>query len=1053
MTKRSTSASPKVSKPRLHGIVARERLFARLNSAAAPVVWITAPAGAGKTSLVASYLDGLAATCLWYQLDEGDGDAATFFHFMQRLATQATGARAAGLPTLAAEQMSDVTGFARRWFRALFARLPNPAILTLDNFQDVAHTGFPVLVREALEQIPEGLRVILISVTDPPPALARLVANGIIDVVGPDELRFTREESDAVARSRIVLDAAARAALHERSAGWAAGLVLMIEHVRRSGATALPPRTESEAAVFDYFAGEIFDRLAARDQHALMLAAAPRRVTARLLQAMSGHPDAAQLLEQAHRRHLFLDRRAGAEPTYQFHALFRAFLRARARVLPAAERVEAAERAALLFEVDGDVEEAIVMHLEAADWSSACRLIVQHARHLYEQGRWRTLLDWIGALPEEVHDVQPWLAYWVGACQVFVDPPTAYRMLVSSHDRFESTGDVEGSILACGALTRASLLHPDWSLLDGWIARLEQLLDPEPGAQSDRTLLMGYSRLLYATLARRPQEPRQQRWAERALSLLGSDVDASEAVLAGFSLLTYFTSSGQTGRADDVVRQIEPLLADARVSPVGRAYWTWALANHRLRTGASDQALERMDAALELATNNGLTIAGVIRRHRLAHLLTLGRLDEAHRELQALAQAPRVEPYLEMRAWLAVLRGDLPAARDEAGAALRMATERGRSYYRVVDLLLLALIGAESGDFDAAGHCLFQYREIMRGAPGEAGEYHASLFEAYVALRSGDVSLACVRLRHAFAIGEQQRYRAHWGWSPAMMSRLVTLALEHDIGVPHARELIRMYGLAPASPDPPRWPWPVMVRTLGRFEIQLDGAPLRSAGKAQRKPLELLKVLIAHGERGVPIDRLVDLLWPDPEQGGRNAFESTLHRLRKLLHSDAAVMLTDGNAILDGRVVWNDATALARMLDTLLPASGPPTPIAQLEAGAARVLELYAGPFLAEEPDAPWLVAPRNRLTGRLERFVQRLGDHWQATHEWARAGELYQRAIDLDPLAESFYRARMTCLQAEGRRAEALEVFRRCRQMLSITLGIAPAPETEALYREMLVR
>ena len=46
-----------------------------------------------------------------------------------------------------------------------------------------------------------------------------------------------------------------------------------------------------------------------------------------------------------------------------------------------------------------------------------------------------------------------------------------------------------------------------------------------------------------------------------------------------------------------------------------------------------------------------------------------------------------------------------------------------------------------------------------------------------------------------------------------------------------------------------------------------------------------------------------------------------------------------------------------------------------------------------------------------------------------------------------------MTCLQAEGRRAEALEVFRRCRQMLSITLGIAPAPETEALYREMLVR
>jgi DNA-binding SARP family transcriptional activator len=53
--------------------------------------------------------------------------------------------------------------------------------------------------------------------------------------------------------------------------------------------------------------------------------------------------------------------------------------------------------------------------------------------------------------------------------------------------------------------------------------------------------------------------------------------------------------------------------------------------------------------------------------------------------------------------------------------------------------------------------------------------------------------------------------------------------------------------------------------------------------------------------------------------------------------------------------------------------------------------------------------------------------------------------------LAESFYRRQMICMQAEDRRAEALEVFRRCRQILSVTLGISPAQETESVHRQLL--
>jgi DNA-binding SARP family transcriptional activator len=75
-----------------------------------------------------------------------------------------------------------------------------------------------------------------------------------------------------------------------------------------------------------------------------------------------------------------------------------------------------------------------------------------------------------------------------------------------------------------------------------------------------------------------------------------------------------------------------------------------------------------------------------------------------------------------------------------------------------------------------------------------------------------------------------------------------------------------------------------------------------------------------------------------------------------------------------------------------------------------------------------------------------------EAQQEWRRASELYQRAIELDPLAESFYRRQMVCLHALGLRAEAIEVYRRCRQTLSVTLGVAPTMETENVYRLLRV-
>jgi DNA-binding SARP family transcriptional activator len=211
--------------------------------------------------------------------------------------------------------------------------------------------------------------------------------------------------------------------------------------------------------------------------------------------------------------------------------------------------------------------------------------------------------------------------------------------------------------------------------------------------------------------------------------------------------------------------------------------------------------------------------------------------------------------------------------------------------------------------------------------------------------------------------------------------------------------------------------------------------------------------VIALGASEVAVDKIIDMLWPDPVSGdGQKTFDITVHRLRKLLGCDAAVEVSDRRVSLNCHVVWVDAWVLDRTLESLVPAATAVAPgIDLLEAAAPQVLKLYRGPFLAGDVEARWPIAAQNRITGRFHRFVLRLGDHWEHGGQWTRAAELYQHAIELDPLAESFYCRQMICMQAEGRRAEALEVFRRCRQILSVTLGISPAQETESVHRQLL--
>jgi ATP/maltotriose-dependent transcriptional regulator MalT len=228
----------KLTRPKLYEALPRPRLFALLDEAATrPIVWLSAAPGAGKTTLVASYLEARRRRHLWYQLDSGDADTATFLHYLRIAAQQLAGKTAAALRQFTSEPQQDLARFVRSFFRDLFSALPLPCVLVFDNFHEADTTPVQrAAFAHGLEEVPERIAVFIISRTDPPLEFARLVASGRIARIDETELRCTENEAHSILGSQPV-DRDQLLRIQRESDGWVAALVLLREHLRRRGAT------------------------------------------------------------------------------------------------------------------------------------------------------------------------------------------------------------------------------------------------------------------------------------------------------------------------------------------------------------------------------------------------------------------------------------------------------------------------------------------------------------------------------------------------------------------------------------------------------------------------------------------------------------------------------------------------------------------------------------------------------------------------------------------------------------------------------------------------
>ena len=478
--------------PSRPGIVARPRLMERLNDGVQRrLTLVSAPAGFGKTTLIAEWAAGCGRPVAWLSLDQRDDDSSSFLTYLvAALRTIAPEIGGEALVALQSPQPPPIESILTTIVNQI-SIVPDDFVLVLDDYHVLDSKPDDEALTFLLDHFPPRMHLVIATREDPRLPLARLRARGQLTELRAADLRFTSAEVAEFLTRATGLDLSAEdiQALEARTEGWIAGLQMAAVSLQGLPDVAgfIRSFTGSHRFVLDYLLEEVLDRQPVEVRTFLLRTSVLARLCGPLCDAVLGSAtgSGAETLQAIERANLFIVPLDDERRWYRYHHLFGDLLRRRlGQSLSPGEITEQHIRASDWYERDGRLLEAFRHATIANDVERAERLIDSDGMDLHLRSVLMPILDWLASLPGTVLDGRPRLLVRSATLTLMAAQTTGVEEKLQAAERAlhgaeldEETRDLIGQI-ACARATLA-LTRYDPETMAAQARRAQEYLRPD----------------------------------------------------------------------------------------------------------------------------------------------------------------------------------------------------------------------------------------------------------------------------------------------------------------------------------------------------------------------------------------------------------------------------------------------------------------------------------------------------------------------------------------------------------------------------------------------
>jgi len=1064
-------------------LLPRPRLTERMQqNLAHAVTLVTAPAGSGKTTLVADFIRARKRPFVWYQLDQADADPLVFLGYVAHGIRQIVPGFGDATVSYMQEASKELAQAPERAVDVLLNEVLDRAeqqfILVLDDYHHLGpETSVHRVVDRLLAYLPDLIHVIIISRDMPPLTLARMRTQASLAVIDRQELLFTDEETRELFRTVFDLELTPEqlSEYRERTHGWITALQLVRQVAQRhalarSAETTAPPDLveilrQSERDIFDYFAEEVFADETEDVQRFLLRASLLERVESETAGRL--YTEASATLRSLVRRNVFISLASdGRGEEYRLHPLFRSFLQRRFRVESGRAAVAAEHARIAEHFLEREQWEQAMQHLLAAeDFDRAAATVAERGGAWITAGALGSLAAFADALPKQALEAHPRaLAHRAEVARLRDEYDLAQSLFNRAAVLLHEQSDSEGEAEALHSLATIARRRGDFETAFAYLDRAVALTDERSVV---RTKCGNTRGLCLVALGQWTEAEGEFRVALQSAEERG---DPYYARLISHNL---GTPAGVRGDFGEALRWLRRMLRDeaAGAPPVPQesiAHLNIARCHWHL--GDFESCERHLDRALEICQLFNMAglrgeifeYYGNLYRERQELARAVEFYDRAARAYDEAGVCITSKELLEERGLLALQMGDLAEALSLLDRLIeaRARDEMGRQR----TILARGRVLVAQGKTEEAREDLRPALQYFRARGLYYNEAQASMLLAVCEHAEGRDAEVLEHLRRALDLAARYDYEYWLQRSVAQFPQVFSAPEAAELLPTDLREQLQpasaQVALAASRPALVVAQGPaadLTVNMLGAVEIFRDPARTFAPDAwVTRRARDILCFIASRRHRRVSKDTIIDAFWGESDFGSvEKNFHPTISHIRKALNSNQPLkqnflLYRDGDYQLNPEFSYRIDTEEFDRLVT----EGDAARRSREQDGYVRAYEeavaLYRGEFMQGSYD-DWVEEQRSYYREQFLRMLESLAAVAERKQDWVRAMDLAQRILRDDPFREDIHCLVMRAHAALGNRVAVKEQYETLRGLLQKELGVEPAMQTQKAYKELV--